>query len=119
VAGAQEPPDVYEPVGFGEPDDDFTGFFLLMVPLAIAGAVIGLRRDWNEGTFFGRSRVDLTNSRDPDDRPDLPIPTALSERPKTPEARLAEVARLKERGVISQEEHDRLRADILEDLAEG
>ena len=122
VAGAQEPaPTVdYDPIGgFEQPDDSgFEALFWLMVPLALIGAFIGLRRDWHAGTFFGRSRVDLTNS--PHDRPDLVIPTALSSKPEaSPEERLREIARLKERGVITEEEHAKLRADVLADIADG
>ena len=123
VAGAQEPP----PEDFvvdsfpstPSHDSGFTALFWLLVPLSLLGAFITLRRDWNAGTFFGRSRVDLSN--DPNERPDLPIPTALTPAGavKTPEARLAEIARLKERGVITEEEHAKLRADVLADIADG
>ena len=119
VAGAQEPPEVYDPVGFEQPDDSgFTAFFWLMVPLALIGAFVGLRRDWHAGTFFGRSRVDLSD--DPNDRPDLviPPPTAVN-REATPEARLDEIARLKDKGLITEEEHAKLRAEVLADIARG
>ena len=113
VAGAQEPAptEFVDPVGFDQPDDSsFTALFWLMVPLALVGAYVGLRRDWHAGSFFDRSRVDVT------DRPDLPLPSTLAERRPSVEERLAEVERLKAKGLITDDEHARLRADVLADV---
>ena len=114
TAGAQEPvpTEFHEPVGFDDPGDNgFTELFWLMVPLALISAYVGLRRDWHAGSFFGRSRVDVT------DRPDLPLPsdTAAPRKPGA-EERLAEIERLKAKGLITDEEHARLRADVLADV---
>ena len=114
VAGAQEPePTVYDPIGsFEEPGDSgFTALFWLFVPLALFSAYVGLRRDWHAGSFFGRSRVDVT------DRPDLPLrsATAVARKPSA-EERLAEIERLKAKGLITDEEHAKLRADVLADV---
>lgn len=116
VACAQEPELTVDPIGFEEPDDSgFTALFWLMIPLAIAGAFVGLRRDWHAGTFFGRSRIHVTSTDDPLDRPDLDL-SRVTTPERTTEQRLAEIERLEDRGLISDEERAKLRAQVLEDL---
>ena len=121
-------------------DGGFDGMFGLFFIIALIGAFVTMRRDWHAGTFFGRSKVDLDTDdlrrlgddigenlgddrnwaaeiNERDERAQTAVATPPA--PVTVEERLAEIERLHGAGTISAEERERMRARVLEDVADG
>ncbi|MDX6663889.1 MAG: hypothetical protein QOG68_95 [Solirubrobacteraceae bacterium] len=96
-------------------DGGFGVLFVVIIVVSIVSAIVGLRTTWLSGSFMSRSRVDV--------KYDTPTatPTATAPPPagKTVEARLTELKRLKDSGVIDDAEYASSRAAVLKDIAAG
>jgi hypothetical protein len=94
-------------------DGGFGILFVVIIVISIISAIVGLRTTWLSGTFLSRSRVDVKYGDH------TPIGTAPAPSARTPEQRLAELKRLKDGGVIDENEYATSRAAVLRDLADG
>lgn len=85
--------------------DNFGLIFGVMLVLAIVSTIVGLRTTWLQGTFLGRSKVDVEYDSTPER--------------KSPEARLADLRSLRDSGAIDDAEYQRCRAEVLRDVTDG
>jgi cytochrome c-type biogenesis protein CcmI len=85
--------------------DHFGLIFGIILAIVVVTAIVGLRTTWLQGTFLGRSRVNV----DYDD----------TQQRRTAEERLTELKRLRDQGVIEEAEYQSARAEVLRDVADG
>ena len=90
---------------------DISLIIAISVGVSILCALIGLRTTWLAGSFFIRSRVNVAT-------PQAPTPATVQpqQRPRSPEERLADLKSLRDRGVIDEQEYDRTRAAVLQQM---
>ena len=90
---------------------DISLIIAISVGVSILCALIGLRTTWLAGSFFSRSRVNVATPTAP-----TPAPVQPQQRPRSPEERLADLKSLRDRGVIDEQEYDRTRAAVLQQM---
>jgi len=95
----------------------FTLIIAISVAFSILAAIIGMRTTWMAGSFFNRSRVNVSN---PGPAPTVtPVAAAPAQRSRTPEERLADLQGLKARGVIDEAEYNRSREAVLQQITKA
>jgi hypothetical protein len=92
---------------------DITLIIAISVGISLLAAIVGMRTTWLAGSFFTRSRVDVSSAA----QPMAVAPTPV--RVRTPEERLSDLKGLKDRGVIDDAEYERSRSAVLQQLTKA
>jgi hypothetical protein len=94
---------------------DITLIIAISVGISLLAAVVGMRTTWLAGSFFTRSRVDVSTAHQPMAAAPAPTPARV----RTPEERLADLKGLKDRGVIDDAEYERSRSAVLQQITKS